>query len=91
MAVNIKEFTELKKTVEQLNEAAARARGAYEQSMVRLKAEFGCDTIEEAEELAEQKDKEADKAAKEFEEAITAFEEEWKDVLQQLCHLPSNR
>ena len=81
MTITIEEFNRLKSQVEKLQRKADKAEGALEQTMALLNTEFNCDSIEEAQEKAEEYSKEADKLKAKFEESHEAFNDKWEDVL----------
>jgi len=73
---NANDLLALKKRVEQAQQEASKATGALEAGMARLKKEFGCDTLEEAQSKLRRMTKETEKAQAEFEEAFSAFQKE---------------
>jgi len=75
------EYEQLKSKVEKLQREANKAEGALQQLMTRLKEEFDCSTIEQAEELQAKLQKQTEKAEQEFEEAYNLFKEEWGSKL----------
>ena len=80
MTISIEEYKKLKAKVEERKAKAARAEGAYDEAMKRLKA-AGHDSIEAAEAgLAELKAKEAE-AEKAYESELASFKEKWGDRL----------
>ena len=83
MTVDLQEFNKLKSQVERLQRTADKAQGALEQAMEILKEEFGCDSVEEAKDLAEKYRKEARVLKEKFEEAETEFTEKWGEVLNE--------
>lgn len=58
--MQISDFEELKKKIENAKTRKAKAEGALEQAMTRLKDEFGCSTVEAAEEKLKQLQTEID-------------------------------
>jgi len=82
MTVDLRRYEQLKQKVDQYQREADRAAGALAQLLERLKEEFGCDSIEEAEKLARKLKKERDKTEKEFAEALEEFETEWGGELE---------
>lgn len=68
-----KEKTELCRTKE------ARLAGAHDEIMKRLKKEFGCATIEEAEQFLISKEKKTKAAKKRLEELLDQYEKEFPD------------
>ena len=47
--MNISDFENLKKKIEESKQKRAKAEGAIEQAMIRLDKEFGCKSLDEAE------------------------------------------
>jgi len=80
---NLDRYQKLKGKADELQREADRAEGALEQLMDKLKDEFDCETLEEAEKLSKKLEKEAKKAEEDFETAIDMFEEKWGDVLDR--------
>ena len=73
----VSRLAEIKHRAEQAREEAAKAKGALEQSMKRLKAEFGCGTLEAAEEKLTQLERKEATARAQFEKELAAFEREF--------------
>jgi len=78
--INIDEYKKLKQKVEERKKAAARAEGAYDEAMRRLKA-AGFGSIEEAEAGLKQLKAEEAEAEEAYESELAAFNEKWKDRL----------
>ena len=81
MAIDVRKFKELKARVEELTADAAKAQGAFEQSMKELKETYGCNTLEEAFELHTQFQADAEEAEAEYEAALEKFETKWAEQL----------
>ena len=79
--INIEEYQKLKKKSENAKADVARAEGALEQQMQKLKEEFDCETIEEAQKMLRNLEKQEKKAEEEYEKELTKFKEKWKDEL----------
>lgn len=79
--MDLKRYNQLKNEVDKLQREADRSEGALEQLMTKLKDEFECNTIGEAEELVLMLEKEANKAEKDYDKALEEFEEEFQEVL----------
>jgi predicted nucleic acid-binding Zn-ribbon protein len=82
MTVDLKRYQYLKESVDDLQRESDRAEGALTQLMKELKAEFDCNSLDEAESLLKKTVKEVKQAEQTFEDAVDEFEEEWKHVLQ---------
>jgi len=80
--MDLKRYEQLKGQVDRLQRDHDRAEGALSGLMARLKAEHGCDTLEEAQAKLKQLEAKAEKAEKQFEEALEQFEEEWAEKLE---------
>lgn len=80
--MDIDRYKKLKADVDRSRRDADRAEGAFNQLMARLKKEFGCDTLEQAEvELAKRK-KERDESGERFTEKLADFEETYGEMLK---------
>lgn len=73
----LKDLLALRQRVEKLRSERDRARGALEQTMLRLKTEFKCSTLPAAEKLLKQYKAERADAAEAFDNAMAKFEKEW--------------
>jgi len=69
----LKEYTQLKKKVEEDRKEADRAEGALAEIMKRLKDEFGCSTIAAAKKKRKKLKKQAEEIEAEYEQQITAY------------------
>ena len=81
MAIDEKQYRELKRKADSARQARDRAKGQLEATMTRLKDEFGCDTVAKAEKLATRLKKDAAKAEAAYDQAVAEFEEAWDDHL----------
>lgn len=72
-------YKKLKARVDTARQTRDRAAGQLDGVMGRLKREFGCDTIGEAEALAKKLNREAKAAEEAFDAAAAKFEEEWNE------------
>lgn len=80
MPVSVEEYRKLKSKVDDLKAKAARAEGAYDEAMKRLK-EAGYSSIEDAEAgLVELKKQEAE-AEEAYESELERFKAKWGDRL----------
>lgn len=68
------EFKELREKIEAAKSKKSRAEGSLEESMNRLKKEYGCNSVEEALELCDKIGKEID----EDEKSLASVKEEIK-------------
>jgi len=79
----IEDVEELKAIAEQRRQEADRAEGELEGLRKRLKKEFECDSIEEAEKLLEEFQEKEAKAKKDFEVSYIDFQEKWESTLTE--------
>lgn len=78
MAIDLVRFDELKKKSAKAKSDADRAAGELDGQLKKLKADFGVDTIVEAEVLLEKLTKEEAEAEQKYNTELAAFEEKWK-------------
>ena len=83
MSVNLTTYNELKDKARTAKDAVSRAEGALEQHLKALKADFDCDTIEEAEKLLERMQNSHRELEEEAERLLGDFEEKWKEHLSK--------
>lgn len=79
--MDLKEFQKRRAEVEQARRKADRLAGALDQFTERLNTEFGCSSVEKAEELLEEMEKEAEQQAKALNKEWGKWEEKWKGKL----------
>jgi hypothetical protein len=70
-------YLKLKKQAESAQQEADKAEGALELLMKRLKEEFDCSSLKEAEKKLERLEKQTEDSKKEFEKAVGDFEKKW--------------
>lgn len=75
------DYLKLKKKVDELRREADEAAGARNQIMKELKKTYGVETIDEAKRLLRKLEKKEKRLQREFDEALSEFEEKWKDKL----------
>ena len=83
MPLDVAAFQRLKAKADELQRAADKARGAYEQTMATLAAEFNVKTLKAATALADRLDKEAADATAAYDTAYAAFIAEWGWVFEE--------
>lgn len=71
-------FRRLQKEHEEAQQSASRAEGALQQLMRQLKTEFGCDTLEQAQEKLTELQTQKDKMERIVNKRLQAYEEKWK-------------
>jgi predicted negative regulator of RcsB-dependent stress response len=79
--MDIRRYEQLKSSVDKLQREVSRAEGAHQELLKRLKTEFDCNSLKEAEKLLAQLKKDSAKAAKSYEDALMNFQNQWGDVL----------
>lgn len=82
MAINEREFKRLKQQVDGAKTARDQATGQLEASMQRLKDEFDCDSLKDAERTVKKLKTEANQAETKYNSAMEEFEEAWGGRLQ---------
>ena len=78
--VKLSDLTDLRTKVERLQRESDRAAGALTQALKRLKDEFQCSSLEDAEKKLKELKKEEAKAKDAFDESLTKFTKDWPDV-----------
>ena len=74
-------LAELKSKVDILRAKSERATGAFDQILATLKKDWGCETIEVAQDKLKVMLKKADRLKKDYDSRLAEFQEEWKDEL----------
>ena len=72
--MNISDFENIKKRIEESKQKRAKAEGAIEQAMIRLEKEFGCKSLDEAEKKLEVLDAEIRSDEKKLEKMMEEIE-----------------
>lgn len=80
--ITLDEYQRLVRQVERLRTARDRAEGVRSALLKRLKYEFGCGSVEEAEAELKRLEKAELKALDRYQVAKKAFYAEWGDVLK---------
>lgn len=70
-----------RRKIDELQQQLSRAEGALEQTLTRLKPEFGFSSIEKAKKSLRILTKRNRQRQKDFEKAQAAFEKKWKEYL----------
>lgn len=81
--VDWKEYSEIKAKVEKVQRDVSRAEGALAETAKQAKMEFGCESLEEAEELIKKLDMEAKENEEEYQKLVGKFWVEWKDKIDE--------
>jgi len=74
MSDKIKEYTLLKAKVEKIKSKADKAAGALKQNLDRIKKEFGCSSLKEAEKLLDNLRRDLTKLTATYEKELKKFE-----------------
>lgn len=82
MSDSLDRLARLKRDIARHRREADKTEGALEQILRRLKAEHGCETLEEAEALAVKLKKQTVRARKEFERQLATFERRFAKFLR---------
>lgn len=82
MPIDEEEFKRRKRRAEIARQTRDKASGQLEAAMDRLRVDFGCNTIKEAEKLAAKLTEDVTRAEATYNKAAIAFEEEWDDRLE---------
>lgn len=81
MPIDLEQYRRLKSKADSAKADYDRAEGALSQLMLKLKEDFSCDSVDEAEELLKVKKKERDEAEEQYQTLLKKFEEKWGDRL----------
>ena len=81
--MNLKRFTALKQKAEDAQREADKAQGALDQLKERLKKEFQCNSLKDAETLLRKLEKEEKEAEREFDKSLAEFEDKFGSVLEE--------
>lgn len=79
--MDTRRFEQLKERAERYRREADKAEGALTQALARLKEEYGCGSIEEAEALLVDLEQKAKKAEERCVRMLHEFEKKWGDKL----------
>lgn len=79
---DLKHLTKLREKVTEMQSEADRAQGALESILTRLKKEFKCNSVAEAEALLEKCGVEIEEIEEEYADALVLFEKKWGDILK---------
>jgi CTP-dependent riboflavin kinase len=82
MTIALDDFTALQRKVEKLKKEKDKAEGAYEECLRRLKDEFGCDSLSDAESLLLKTQEEEQAALQEYNKEKRRFEKKHQSVLE---------
>lgn len=82
--MDVRRFTKLKSDAETLQREVGRAEGALAQAMSRIKEEFGCSTVKEAEKKLVELEREREESEQKYDEAMADFEQKWSKVLKEV-------
>jgi multidrug resistance efflux pump len=80
---DLERYQKMKQRAADLRREADRAEGALEQVMKKLKDDFGCKTLKEAEQLQEKLTVEVEEADEKFGALLKDFEDKWGHLLEE--------
>jgi len=80
--IDLKRYETLKTNVDRIQREHDRAEGALAQLVGRLKAEHGCDSLEEAEDQLVVLERKAKANEERYNNALCEFEEEWGEQIK---------
>lgn len=81
--MDLRQYEVLKRDVDQLRKRVDRGQGAFDQLLTRLKEDFDCDSLEEAEALEQKMEGDYKQLQDEAEREMMEFQEEWGDKLRE--------
>lgn len=81
MTAVLDDLPALKRKLESFQKKHYQAKAVLDQLMLRLKKEFGCDTIDQAKVKLEELKKKERILTKKYVKAKAAFEKKWKEFL----------
>lgn len=79
--MDLAQFDKLRIAVERWQREQAKAEGALESLLQRLKDEFGCETLEAAEQKVALLERQAAEAEQEYRQQFEQFRAEWAGLL----------
>ena len=80
--IDIRRYEKLKGDVDRLQRDVSRSEGALQQQMIRLKSDYDCDGVKEAEAELKRLKGELDDKEQKFKKELVEFETEWGEVLK---------
>lgn len=75
-------YQRLKRAAESKQREADRAAGALEQTMARLRKEFGCKSLKEAKAKLQELEATHERTGKKFQKAVEELDNKWGKVLR---------
>lgn len=78
--LTLDDYPELKRRSAELAKEAERAAGRYDELMARLKKEYGCSTIKQAQKLLEQIKDEEQEALRSWNAALKKLKKDWPEL-----------
>ncbi len=83
MAIDLEKYNKIKKNVERHKTIIARSEGAISQILEKLKDEYDCSSVKEAEEKLEDLSTKQNKLERRFKKLLADFETEWGKYLEE--------
>jgi hypothetical protein len=81
--MDLKRYETLKNNVDRLQREVNRIEGALQTQQTRLRTDYDCESVEEAEAELKRLEGELSAKGKQFDEELVAFEKEYKDLLSK--------
>jgi hypothetical protein len=78
------ELLELKQEIEEAQQQANKAQGAYEQIMKQIKKDFACNNLEQVDKLLKELESKERRLKQEYETELNKFKKKWKDKTNYL-------
>ena len=80
--MDLAQFDRLRQAVEKWQREQAKAEGALESLLQRLQREYGCETLEQAEQKVAEMEREAAAFEQVYREQFEQFRTEWAELLR---------
>ena len=77
--MNEREYKQLKAKAAEAQKAQDKAEGQLEAVLTQMSAQYGCATMEEAEDLLVVLERDTKKVEAQYEKAVATFKEEWSE------------
>ena len=79
--MDVQEFQRIKSKVETARREFDKAQGVLSEHLRRLKNDFGCDTLEDAESKLKSLEKKLKSKTSIYEESLATFKDKWSDEI----------
>lgn len=81
--MNANQYLQIKQQVETLQKKAEKAEWELEKLLEQLRETYNCETVEQAEELLDEKTKQLQKMKEQYEKEMDLFLEQYGELLDQ--------